>query len=852
MFLSAIVLLLQTQVSSGPSPVSVPGLVATTTVAATQATESPVVDGKIDDHVWGLAQAISDFRESRPTEDAEPKLRTEARVGYDERNLYVFVRAFDTHPDSIVRRLARRDDDVASDWINLYVDSYHDRRSGFRFGVNPAGVKTDGVLYNDGNEDWAWDGVWEVETRVDSAGWTAEFKIPLSQLRYPTTAENTFGVQIRRHISRYTADVTWPLYRMSKPGNVSQFGEITGLRGLAPPRRVELTPYVVSKDISVPRGGAFDRKQALTLGGDLKYAVSSNVTLTATVNPDFGQVEADPSVLNLGAFESFFRERRPFFVEGTGLFRMAVNCFIVVDCNTGEGLFYSRRIGRAPQLADEYPTDDAPTATAILGAAKLTGRTSRGLSIGVLDAVTRRVPGGIGDNQTLEPTSNYSVVRGLQDFRGGESNIGVIATGVNRSLDGSSDQFLRREAYVGGMDFYHRFPGKRYQFSGQINASRVGGTPGVIAATQQDRVHYFQRPDGNLVYDPTRTSLTGWASEVRFAKFGGKRTSFETAVGRRSPGFEINDLGFLRRADEQNFSTWFAYRWRDPKAFYQNIQWNFNNWYYWTADGMPTERAFNSNIHMTFNNRWSLHTGGTLGALGDVYCDRCARGGPAMRQTLTISTWGGIVGDTRKPIQPELWYNWGYSNGGRTHSFNINPSVDFKLGSRVTSSVSLSVTRNHDDAQWFDNVSENNGPLHYLFAHLDQKTLSFTWRVDVTFTPNLTLQVYASPFVSKGTYTNLRELASPRAKSYDARFRPANLLTPIDPGGFNFKEFRSNVVFRWEYRPGSTLFLVWQQGRQDDNQDLEGIRNLGGDLRDLFRARADNAFLLKASYWINW
>ena len=341
--------------------------------------------------------------------------------------------------------------------------------------------------------------------------------------------------------------MSWPLNRVSRPGTASQLGELTGLRGLAPPRRVELTPYAVTKNISVPKGTAFDRSQRITLGGDLKYAIASNLTLTATANPDFGQVEADPSVLNLSAFETFFRERRPFFVEGTGLFRLPVNCFVVIDCNTGEGLFYSRRIGRAPQLTDEYDTEDPPAATAIIGAAKLTGRTSKGLSLGVLDAVTEHVNGGVGNTQTIEPATNYSVARVRQDFRGGESNIGFIGTGVNRSLDMWSDTLLRRSAYVGGFDFFHRFPGKRYQLTGQFNASTVTGTPAEIATTQQDQVHNYQRPDGGLVLDSTRTSLSGYSTEIRFAKFGGEHTTFETAVGRRSPGFEPNDLGFLRR-----------------------------------------------------------------------------------------------------------------------------------------------------------------------------------------------------------------------------------------------------------------------------------------------------------------
>ena len=810
-----------------------------------------MIDGRDDDAVWASAKVIDGFRESDPIEDGEPPQRTVARITYDERHLYVFVRAYDSHPDSIVRRLVRRDTDVGADRISLYIDSYHDRRTGYRFSVSPGGAKIDGILYDDGNEDWAWDGVWDVATRVDSLGWTAEFAIPLSQLRYPAGA-TTFGVLIRRYIARYTANVSWPLYRPSRPGFSSQMADLTGLSGLATPRRAELTPYLVTKNADVAGPGS-GRQQQLTLGGDLKYALSSNMTLLGTVNPDFGQVEEDPSVLNLTAFETFFSERRPFFVEGTGLFREPVNCFIVNDCNTGEGLFYSRRIGRPPQLGGDYVTADTPSFTPIAGATKLTGRTAGGLSIGVLDALTERVTSQAGpDRVTLEPPTNYAVVRSRQEWREGESNVGFIGTAVNRSLDSWSDTYLRREAYVGGVDFYHRFPGKRYQLSGQVNFSDVVGTPAAIAATQTDPVHYYQRPDAGLTLDSSRTSLGGNSAELRFAKFGGEHTTFETAVGRRSAGFEINDLGYLQRADQENWSTWGAFHWRKPALFYQWMQWNVNVWHFWTTNGLPTEHAFNSNIHIGFNNRWSLHTGGTIGSLGTVFCDRCARGGPAIRNSPTISWWGGILPDMRHAFQPQLWINLWRADGGRTLSLNVNPTLDMRFSSQLEASLGLNWTHNRDNTQWYDNVTDSSGGNHYLFAHLAQQTVSLTMRVDYTITPNVTLQVYASPFVSKGTYSDLRELANPRAADYLARYQPATVPPPSsDSPGFNVKQFRSNVVFRWEYHRGSTLFLVWQQGRQD-SANLEGDRPLGGNLRDVFRLPASNTLLLKASYWLNW
>jgi len=818
------------------------------TVKATLATAAPVLDGRDDDPVWRNAPVITQFLEARPSEGAPPKLRTEARVAYDAHNLYVFMRAFDPHPDSIVSLLSRRDDQPPSDFLFVMVDSYHDRRTGYEFGVNPAGVKADLAIYNDGNEDSAWDAVWDVATRIDSLGWTAEYRIPVSQMRYAAKGNGTFGILLWRVVQRYTETITWPLYRGSKTGFTSQFADLTGLDGLSSPGHAEITPYVVTKNVQQPGSANFSRNQDFTAGGDLKYRLASNLLLNATVNPDFGQVEADPSVLNLGAFETFFSERRPFFVEGKGLFTFNVNCVIVVDCNTGEGLFYSRRIGRSPQLSGTYGDASSPTATRILGAAKVTGRLPGGFSLGVLDAVTDNVrgPGGVA---TLEPTTNYGVVRGNQDYRGGDGSVGFIVTGVNRSLDATSDPFLHGSAYSGGVDARHRFA-KRFEVSGSFDVSRVSGTPAAIARTQRSSVHLYQRPDGPLVFDSTRTSLSGTNAELRFAKVGGDRLHFETAYQHRSPGFEINDVGFLRQADQEEWTTWAALAFRKPNRIFQQLRWNFNNWEYWTVAGLPTERAFNSNVHIQFSNRWWLHTGGTLGQVGSTYCDRCARGGPAIRQDSYISPWMGIQGDDRNPLVPSLWINYFRGDGGRSESINLSPELDLKVSSRFTTSLSPSYSHNRDNTQYFGTFTGADGLPHYTFAHLDQKTLSITWRLGYTFTPNASLQVYASPFISKGTYSNVRELASPRALAYDDRYQPyADPAVSADPGGFNFQQFRSNVVFRWEYRAGSTIFLVWSQGRES-SASLQGTRSFAGDFSDLFNQRANDTFLVKVSYWL--
>src|SRR5438874_1977237 len=784
--------------SQDPPPPPPPPPAPASRVLATRAARPPVIDGRADDAVWREAQPITGFQEWRPSEGDPPKLPTEAKIAYDAANLCVFVRAFDPHPDSIITVLARRDYFTPSDMIWLFLDSYHDRRTGFEFGVNPSGVKLDAQIYNDGNEDFAWDAVWEVATRIDSLGWTAEFRIPLSQLHYGRQRSHTFGFTVDRDIYRYAQRVSWPLIRQSQAGFVSQFGEINGLDNLEAPRRLEVAPYLVTKNVSEFNASGIGRSQDVTVGGDVKYRVASNLTLDATINPDFGQVEADPGVLNLSAFETFFREQRPFFVQGAGTFQFNVNCTAVNDCSTGEGLVYSRRIGRAPELAGTYSDTTSPAFTTILGAAKLTGRMHGGLSVGAIDAVTQHVTGAGG--ATIEPATNYGVLRLRQDLRGGESTVGAVVTTVNRSNDTWSSPYLHSSAYVGAADFRHRFPGGRYELSGSVDFSQVAGSAQAIAATRRDATHYYQRPDAGLAFDSTRTTLSGDVEGLQFGKVGGNHLLFQTNLERRSPGFEINDLGYLQRADQQAWSTWAGYFDRHKRRLYRRFQWNFNWWQYWTTAGLPEERAFNTNTHTTFNNTWALPFGWKFGQLENIYCYSCARGGPAVRQNFYLAPWLGIIGDDRKAIVPYFWLNYSRSDGGRSNNISLSPEIDFKLASRITASLSPSYTRRTSDVQSLGSRTDTNDVTHYLFGHLEQKQLGLTMRFTYPFTANMTLQVYAQPFVSKGTFSNVRELsANPRAADYDSRYQAyADTAFTNNIGGFNFTQFSSNVFFRRE------------------------------------------------------
>jgi len=816
---------------------------------AVRAEAPPQVDGRDDEAVWQEAPRYSEFRQFEPKVDIDPSLRTEFRAAYDSRNLYVFVRMFDPHPDSIMRALSRRDVRGPSDQIKLLIDSYNDRRSGFEFAVNPDGVKRDYSMSNDGNEDESWNGVWDVATRIDSLGWTAEFRIPLSQLRY-TGGTTAMGFGIWRDVERYRERSSWPLYHPQRTGLSSQLGRLEGMSGLSTARRVELTPYVVTKSLQrTTSDNRYDRIVDVTGGGDLKIGLTPNVTIDATVNPDFGQVESDPSVVNLTAFETFLYERRPFFVEGTGLYRFELNCYIVVDCSTNEGLFYSRRIGRVPGLRSEYGDESTPTATAIVAATKLTGRTRRGLAFGVLDAVTREVEGTL--RRTAEPLTNYGVVRVLQDFRGGDADIGVIGTAVNRSVDQWTEPFMHRSAYTGGVTFRNRFSARRYEVAGQLAGSHVAGTPAAILRTQRSSVHYYQQPGDDLPLDSARESLSGYSAQLKLGKYSGGITRFETSVIRMSPGFEANDLGYLRRADLMDWSTWAALSFREARGIYRWVQLNGNHWETWNTSGLRLQNALNFNGHIGLNNNWNFHAGATMDRLTESYCDRCTRGGPALRGSRGLYPWGGFNTDSRKKISGGFWANVWYTDEGKSDGSSLDPYVTLRVSSQFEFTVGVGFMRDDNNTQWFGNFADGSGATHHSFAHLDYRSTSMSVRMNYTMTPDLTLELYGQPFRATGVYSDFREVsATPGADSYDARFQP---YTPPSsaPRQFKVSEFISNSVLRWEYRPGSTLFVVWQHGREGPGPDERFRQSWVRDYRNLFERHPENTFLVKVAYWLS-
>jgi hypothetical protein len=814
---------------------------------AVPATSPITLDGRLSEPVWQTAPSINEFVQREPAEGESPSQRTDARIAYDAQALYVAVRAHDTEPQRIVGMLTRRDQRSPSDWIKIVVDSYFDRRSAYEFAVNPVGVKADRYYFNDGNSDDSWDAVWDVEITRDVEGWIAEFRIPFSQLRFNNIEGASVGFAVIREIGRLAETSTWPLLSRNANGFVSQFAEVRGLKRGTAPKRLELLPYTVGSVALNPQSNSplSERTDpAGSLGLDLKYALRPGLTLTATVNPDFGQVEADPAVVNLDAFETFFQERRPFFVEGSGTFQFNV------DCNDGSctGLFYSRRIGRAPQGSatledDEYAA--SPVAATILGAAKLTGRVGR-FSVGALTALTSEEEATIAGptlqrrTQIIEPLAGYNVVRARREFAN-QSNVGFMFTSTNRRLV-SDVKFLPDAAQTGGVDYDIRF-GPRYNISGFWAGSRVSGSVDAIARLQQNTVHGYQRPDADYVeYDPLRDVLTGHAGAFNVGKIAGERTRFSANYGFKSPGFDINDLGFQRRADERYVSHWFQIRDNVPGRFTRSFFLNFNQYAGWNFGGDRLWSGGNVNMHWTWKNYYTTSFGFNVN--GAPFRDRITRGGPGVRGNFNLSSWQNFGTDGRKSLSA-FWNSYYENDRKGTVRLNMSPSVTWRPTTATSVSTGFRYNINNDDSQWVANETENDG-TRYVFGRLRQRTSAFTFRVNYTLTPNLSIQTYAEPFVSAGHYRDYKELVNGRAAEYADRFRSYAYSANAD---FNIRSFRTTNVLRWEYKPGSSLFVVWQQNRSGF-EDV-GRFDFGRDFGGVFSAPAHNVFLVKMSYWLN-
>jgi len=840
---------------------------------------APRIDGRLDDPAWASAPTHSDFTQRQPNDGQPSPERTEFRVVYTDEALYVGVRAFDSHPESIFGQLTRRDENSPSDILIVTVDSYRDRRTAFDFWVNPVGVKQDLYRSNDTDEDPSWDAVWDVATSRDSTGWIAEFRIPFSQLRFPQAERLRFGFNVCRQIIRLNELSCWqPLPRAAQQ-LVSLFGDLEGLEGVRPPRRLEILPYSVGRASRTPteEGNPFrtGEEYAARAGGDVKLGIGSNLTLDATINPDFGQVEADPAVLNLTAFETFYSERRPFFTEGVDIFRFPLSLGDGDGAN--EQLFYSRRIGRQPQGSPDVPMGgygENVQQTTILAAGKLSGRLPSGWTVGVLGARTAQERAwvedslGVRSSQVVEPASNYFVGRLARDFRDGRTTVGLFGTAMSRELPQGMD-WLRSSAYSLGLSWSHRFRRDTYQFRGRLVGTRVLGSEAAIAATQRSSARYFQRPDRDYgpEYDTTLTSLNGYDGLAEFGRIGGGHWRFLTALDVRSPGFEPNDAGYMRDVDQATHVIWVGYREFQPGRVFQNYSINVNYWNAWDFGWDKYQTAGNINGNFTFRNYWGGYFG--VEASRGGHSNVTLRGGPSMLRQASLGGWGGLYSDERKRLRGEVNVSGGATAGAGGWYLDISPYLTWRPSGRMDFSAGPSINWNTDDAQWLRGAMALD-TTRYLFGRLHQRTVGATLRGNVTFTPTLSLQVYAQPFVTQGHYVEVKQVVAPRAPRYADRFdvfgpdrltrdADGNISIDLDRAGgadihlgnpdFNYVAFRSNVVLRWEYRPGSTLFVVWQQGRE--GMTSNGVFRFGGAFRDLTRTMPENTFLVKLNYWFS-
>jgi hypothetical protein len=842
------------------------------------------IDGRLDEPAWQAAEPTGDFVQSWPNPGAPATERTEVRVLYDDQAIYVGIRMFDEHPDSIAAQLARRDAvGIYSDWAHVIFDSYHDRRTSFRFTVNPRGVQKDVYMSNDGTEDVNWDAVWKVATLVDSLGWVAEYRVPLSQLRFgsaPPGQERVWGFQVQREIARRQERDTWSPWNAQDQGFVSRFGDLTGLRDVPVPRRLEVLPYSSVRSTHAPGSAADPFYHSLDTkpkaGLDVRFGLPKGLTLSGTVNPDFGQVEADPAVVNLSAFETFFTEKRPFFIEGSDAF--AFGRVLTHNDYGNATYFYSRRIGRAPQRSASGPGVlyvDAPDAATIAAAAKVTGKAGP-WSVGLLDAFTPTghadvaASGGVRYSTPVEPATNYFAGRVRRDFRKGRTVIGAMVTSTARSVgDSVFTGALRSEALFGGVDFEHKFAKQTWAVSGFFAGSRVSGSAAAIAATQQNSTHYYQRPDASyLRFDPARTSLEGHTGEIALERSGAVFGSL--AYKELSPGLELNDLGFQGRSDLRALSSLIGYQsfkagrlFRQYDAFiYENSTWNFG--------GDAIYHGIATNADVTFRNYW---TGGYGVTVNPAYwSDRFTRGGPVARVPSAWTANLNLNSDSRKPVivGPSASYSHDASGGW-------NGSLGLGFDTRPTSFIHVTVTpslsRLRSTGQYVSTEPDPRATAtfanRYVFADLAQTTVSMDARVEWTFSPVLSFQLYAQPFVSAGRYRDFKEFAAPRTYDFRVYGRDTGTIAyddsarvyTVDPDGaggapsfsignpdFNVRSLRGNAVLRWEYRPGSALFVVWQHQRSDAAPF--GNFDFGRDVGAVFRAPATNVFLVKVSYWI--
>ena len=869
------------------------------TAQAVRTTQPISVDGRLDESVWMSAPAVTEFWQMTPDEGVPVSRPTELRFLYDDEAIYVGAWLWDERGHKVPSRLHRRDANLMDgEVLSVHFDTYHDHRTSYRVVMNPSGSKRDVILIAGkgggpsgiAGGDASWNPVWEGKTTITDEGWFAEIRIPFSQLRFSRDEEQIWGLQIERKVIPGELSL-WVYTPSDQVGSVPRFGHLTGIRGIRSGRRLEVLPYVGGRAeyIAVAQSGGAgfanpfrsDADYFSNGGLDLKYLLTSNLTIDATANPDFGQVEVDPAVINLTVFETRFAERRPFFIEGAGNFEFG-------DGGAAD-ILYSRRIGHPPQGAPpgEAIYDFTPSATTILGAAKLTGKTSNGWSLAVLDAVTGRERASwVGTDkmqheQDVEPLTNYFASRARRELREGQTTFGGLITAVQRDLAGSPlERRLHSTAYGGGVDFKHEWANRGWSVEGFVSPSWVSGSSAALVATERTSARYYQRPDADyLGVDSAATSLFGYSARTALRKqAGGLR--LEAVASMVSPGYEVNDLGFQTIADRIGSTLTFGYVQPRLGSFFRNwsvsagpdLAWNYG------GDLVGAEISLAGNAELPNLSRVT----GRFAYNPSKLNTQLTRGGPLTRDPVGYSGSVDFSTDNRAAITGKLGLNLiGDRSGAWEHQLDLG--FVYRASANFDLSLSPTLTQGRVTAQYVTQVSD---PLasrtfgrRYVFADLRQSTFSLDARVNLALTPQMTFELFAQPFISTGDYRGLKELTAPGSFQFTRYGTDAGTLAPtqdqkrlrVDPDGagpaaqfeidnrdFNYRSLRANAVFRWEWRPGSTLYLVWQQQRLRELDVFEagpyanaGKFRFGDDARDIFRQRPDNVFMIKVNYWIN-
>ncbi len=832
--------------------------------------EAPKIDGIGDDPAWNqVPWGGGDFIQRAPDAGAAPSVQTYFKVLYDAHNLYLLFKNLDPEPAKIVKRMSRRDG-FDGDWVEVNIDSYADKRSAFSFTASVSGVKGDEYVSNNGdNWDTSWDPIWYLKTSINEDGWVAEMRIPLSQLRFTNKAEHVWGIEVQRRFFRNQERSLWQYIAPTANGWVHRFGELRGIKGIRPQKQLEIMPYLVSKAETFQKeeGNPFRTGESydLAAGVDAKIGITSDITLDLTVNPDFGQVEADPSQVNLTAFELFFREQRPFFIEGANILNFPISS------NGPNNLFYSRRIGRSPQGSVTLGPNDfskQDSRTTILGAAKLTGKNHKGFSWGVLESVTQEEKATIDhagerSEQTVEPLTNYFVARAQQDINKGNTIVGGMFTAVNRRINDANLNFLHKEAYSGGVDVVHHWKDRKFYVSGQFFGSYVQGSKEAITATQLSSERYFQRPDNAYSeLDTNRTSLMGTGGNFVIGKRSGKLT-WDLGGGWLSPQLELNDIGFLRQTDQIRQWGRVEYKVVNPVGITRSQYYNVWQTQQWDFDWRSISRDYEINAFVELKNFWEAGNGIGFTEYGGSNAD--LRGGPFIRYPGAFSYWAFIGTDNRKKLQLNLnpYFVWGLND--YTHQANLDLDINYRPTNALRITLSPGWYVNQSELQYVE-TGDVSGSPRYVMGSIDQATLRMSVRLTYMITPNLSIQYWGQPFGTAGQYSNYKTIVDGSNAEYAKRFA---LIPPawmslnsgtynVDEGAngsvdysfakpdFNFGQFKSNMVIRWEYIPGSTVFFVWTQ---EMNGAFYTPRDTGHNAYAFdFNQQAHNIFLVKFTY----